>query len=271
MKKILVMPNKNNLEMILSSNVDGIILPLKGLATESDIYFELKDIKKILNKTTKEICVSINKIMHESDLKNLEIALITLNKLNISKIFFYDVSVLRMCKELHINKDLVVYQEHLNASNLTNMFYQNKGVKYSVITNDITKEEINEISKYQNLMMVCYGYLPIFYSRRYLVTNYLTYINKDIHSDVYYIKNKEDYYPIKEEEYGTCIYTKEAINLINEVDSLEVDYIILNSFLISNDAFEDVLYQYLNHIKDNNEHYLGFLNEKTIYKVKDNG
>ena len=271
MKKILVFPNKNNLDYLLSSDVDGIILPLKGLSVQSDVYFDLLDIKRILNRTKKEICVSINKIMHESDLKELEMALVTLNKLNISKIFFYDVSVLRMCKEFHINKPLVVYQEHLNASSLTNQFYTHMGAKYSVITNDITREEINEISKHSNLMMVCYGYLPIFYSRRFLVSNYLDYIKKRKSSDIYYIKHNNDYYPISEEEYGTCIYTKEPINLINELDTINIDYIILNSFLILDDEFFEVLDRYLLHKTDKDEHYIGFLNEKTVYRVKENG
>ena len=131
MKKILVIPNKNNLELVLNSRVDGLILPLESLACEYDYYYSLSDIKKILNKTKKEICVCINKIMHDDDLKNLEMALITLNKMNISKIFFYDVSVLKMCRDMNINKKLVVFQDHLNASYLTNRFYKKQSNCFS--------------------------------------------------------------------------------------------------------------------------------------------
>ena len=270
MKKILVIPNKNNLELVLNSRVDGLILPLESLACEYDYYYSLSDIKKILNKTKKEVCVCINKIMHDDDLKNLEMALITLNKMNISKIFFYDVSVLKMCRDMNINKKLVVFQDHLNASYLTNRFYKNNNVSYSVITNDITKEEINEISKYQDLMMICYGYLTIFYSRRYLVSNYLQYIGKNITSDVYYIKHEDDYYPIMEGDSGTCVYTKKPINLINEINNLNIKYIILNSFLIDDSDFINIMEDYIEGNISNDSNYLGFLNEKTIYKVKDN-
>ncbi len=271
MKKILVIPNKSNLELVLNSKVDGLILPLESLACEYDYYYSLADIKKILNKTKKEVCVCINKIMHDDDLKNLEMALITLNKMNISKIFFYDVSVLKMCRDMNINKKLVVFQDHLNASYLTNRFYKNNNVSYSVITNDITKEEINEISKYQDLMMICYGYLPIFYSRRYLVSNYLQYIGKNNTSDVYYIKHDDDYYPIMESDSGTCVYTKKPINLINEINDLNIEYIILNSFLIDDSNFIKIMEDYIEGNISNDSNYLGFLNEKTIYKVKDNG
>ncbi len=269
MKKILVFPNSNNLDLILSSCVDGIILPLKGLSVQSDIYFDLMDIKKILNQTKKEVCVCINKIMHETDLKELKMSLVTLNKMNISKIFFYDVSVLRMCRQLQIRKPLVVYQEHLNASSLSNDFYASQGVVYSFITNDITKEEMNEIAKKRPIMLACYGYLPIFYSRRYLISNYLEHIGKKKMSDIYYIKHGKERYPIREEEFGTCIYTKEPINLINELDELDISYCILNTFLVSNERVIQVISDYMEHKKDNLSHYVGLLSEKTVYRVKD--
>ena len=270
MKKILVLPNSlENLGDILKTGVDGIILPLKHLAVNSDIYFTLEDIKSIINLTSKEVCVSINKIMHNEDLALLEESLVSLNKMNISKIFFYDLAVMNIVKRLGIKKELVVFQDHLNASIYSNQFYQKRGVQYTVITNDITKEEINEISKYHHLMLIVYGYLPIFYSRRYLITNYLNYINQEKISNSYYIKNKEDRYPIVEEEFGTTIYTKEPINLINDLDDLNVEYIILNAFHTKRKEFLDVLNQYLKNETDQEEHYREFIDKKTVYKVED--
>ena len=168
MKKILVMPSSlNNLGKVLNSEVDGIILPLEELAVNSSIYFTVEDIKSILNLTSKEICVSINKIIHTEDLKKLELALVKLNKLNIRKIFFYDIAVMNICKKLNIKKDLVIFQDHLNASLYSNNFYKDRGIAYSTITNDITLDEINEISKNNKLILISYGYLPIFNSRRH--------------------------------------------------------------------------------------------------------
>lgn len=270
MKKILVQPNSlENLNDILKTDIDGIILPLEHLSVNSSIYFSIDDIKSILNLTSKEVCISINKIMHNDDLKLLEHSLISLNKMNIKKIFFYDLAVMNMIERLKIKKELVVFQDHLNASIYSNNFYKKRGITNTVITNDITKEEINEISKTNSLMLICYGYLPIFYSRRYLITNYLKYIDKDKESNTYYIRNKDDLYPIIEEEYGTTIYTKKPINLINEIDNINIDYIILNANLTKREDFLSILNQYLKNKKDNKEHYLGFINKKTVYKVED--
>lgn len=270
MKKILVQPNSlENLNDILKTNIDGIILPLEHLSVNSSIYFSIDDIKSILNLTSKEVCISINKIMHNEDLELLENDLILLNKMNIKKIFFYDLAVMNIVKRLNLKKELVVFQDHLNASIYSNNFYKKRGITNAVITNDITKEEINEISKTNSLMLICYGHLPIFYSRRYLITNYLKYINKDKESNIYYIRNNNSLYPIIEEEYGTTIYTKEPINLINEIDNINIDYIILNSNFIKREQFLSILNQYLTNTKDNKEHYLGFINKKTVYKVED--
>ena len=255
-KKILVIPNSlENLDDILKTNIDGVILPIEHLAVNSSIYFTLDYVKSILNLTSKEVCVSINKIMHNEDLDNLEQTLISLNKMNISKIFFYDLSVMNIVKRLNIKKELVVFQDHLNASIYSNNFYKKRGINYSVITNDITLDEINEISKYNSLMLIVYGYLPIFYSRRYLITNYLKYIDKEKNSNIYYIKNKEDKYPIVEEEYGTTIYTKEPINLINDINNINVEYIILNSILTKREDFLSILNKYLTNTTDNNNYY----------------
>lgn len=270
MKKILVQPNSlENLGDVLKKDIDGVILPLEHFAVNSSIYFNLEDIKSVLNVTSKEVCVSINKIMHHEDLAELERVIVSLNKMNISKIFFYDLAVMNIVKRLDIKKELVVFQDHLNASLYSNSFYKKRGIDYSIITNDITKDEINEIGKYQSLMLVCYGYLPIFYSRRYLVSNYLKYINKDKESNIYYIKHKDDRYPIVEEEFGTTIYTKESINLINDIDYLNIKYIILNASFTKREEFLSIVDQYVNHIVDDKEYYRGFMDKKTVYKVAD--
>ena len=49
-KKILVIPNSlENLSDILKTNVDGIILSIKDLSVNSNVYFTIDDIKSIIN------------------------------------------------------------------------------------------------------------------------------------------------------------------------------------------------------------------------------
>ena len=56
MKKILVIPNSiDNLDKVLKTSVDGIILPIKGLSVNSSVYFNIEDIKELLLFRSMEI------------------------------------------------------------------------------------------------------------------------------------------------------------------------------------------------------------------------
>ena len=78
-----------------------------------------------------------------------------------------------------------------------------------------------------------------------------------------------------------CLSINKVLNAISEVSSLDIDYIILNSFSIPNDIFKDVTHMFKNVNSANKEEYkekidsmldtyLGFLYKETIYKVKKN-
>ena len=212
--------------------------------------------------------------MHNKDLDYLEHVLIELANLHIKKILFYDLSVANITKRLNLELDLVVAQDHLNASINSHKFYYNRGIKYSLITNDITIDEILDINtnSNMNLMLTIYGYLPIFYSRRYLLSNYFEYLNQEKTNNNYYLVSDNNYYPIIEEKEGTTIYTPSPLNLTNYKDKLsKLSYVIFNSNYLPHDKFHQDLDNYLsdNPSEDNNN-YTGFANIKTIYKVKNN-
>jgi hypothetical protein len=78
-------------------------------------------------------------------------------------------------------------------------------------------------------------------------------------------------YQICEEEYGTTIYSKRPVNLINYLDELDkIDYIVMNSNLIDDLEYELMVDKFINRDKVDSS-YLGFYNVKTIFKVKSNG
>lgn len=273
MSKILVIPNNKDIDKYNDKDIQGLIFSIKELSVNNSLYLNIDEFKSIIKDINPkfEIWVSLNKIMHNKDLELLENTLKELDKLNITGILFYDLGVLNICKRLKLNFKLCIYQDHLNASINSHNFYYKNNVQYSLITSDITIDEMLEINNNSKikLMVMGYGYLPIFYSRRYLVSNYLEYIDKDNNRDRYYLKDKDEYYPIIEEDYGTTVYTSKPINLIKYIDKLDsMEYVILNSNYIDDDEFMKVLDKYINKEIDNSDNYLGFSNTKTIYTVK---
>ena len=150
MNKILVIPNNlNYLEKLKNKKIDGLIFSIKDLSVNNNLYLTIDDIKKILLTIDKniEIWISLNKIMHNNDLELLEHTLIELDKLKITGVMFYDLSVINICKRLNLNLKLSIHEDHLNASIGSNNFYYKQGVDYTVITNDITLDEILEIKE----------------------------------------------------------------------------------------------------------------------------
>lgn len=269
MSKIIATPSSlDHMYELTSYNIDGFIVPIKNLSANQSFEVDYKDLELVIDKIkNKEVILLINKMMHSSDIELLRKVLKKTSTLKVDKIMYYDNSVYMLSQELKLNIPLVIYQDHLNLSILSNKFYNDMGINYAYISSDITKEEIRDIklNTKSKLFITAYGYVPIFYSRRYLLSNYFEYIDKSYKKDVFYLDNE---YPIKESDFGTIIYSNKIINLINELDKLDfIDYIVMDSFNIDRQEFNEMVNKFIN--KDKVEDtYTGFLDKKTIYKVK---
>ena len=87
--KILIEPStKENLYEDLTT---GLILSLDKYAVQSNVYFNLDEIRKIRENNPKlEIFININKNLSNDDIDPISAILVELDKLNIQGIFFYD-------------------------------------------------------------------------------------------------------------------------------------------------------------------------------------
>lgn len=269
MSKILVsVSSREHLEDVLKKDIDGIILYIDKLSVNSSFYLNIDDLSLI--DTDKEVFVCMNKLMHNNDLDELR-RVMNILKNRKERILFYDMAVYKIACELGIENRLVIYQDHLNASVLSNQFYYDLGIRGSFITNDITGEELTIIKKNSkmDIFFLGYGYQPIFYSRRYLIKNYLKYIGEDAGREYNIISDNGVEYPIKEEEFGTTIYSPRVINLVNYMDVLsDIDYIVLNEEKVDYDEFIRMVDKFIKREKIQEDTYLGFFKVKTIYKVK---
>lgn len=281
MSKLVVIPDsKDMLNNLLDKDINGFILSIKDLSVNSNYYITINELKKIIpiiKSNNKKIYISLNKNMFNKDLIYLEEILKELNKLDIDKIMFYDLSVINICNRLNIKKELVIYQDHLNLSINSHMFYKKRNIFSSFISSDITYKEVNDIKDNTNmtLFLMVYGYIPMSNSKRSLVTNYLKYINKEdkLNDKYYYLKeeNSDNYYLIKEDEDGTTVYTKDKINLINEIDKIDnIDYYVINALNSNMEEINNIINKFNNKVKDNEEHEIYFFEKETIYKVKRN-
>ena len=280
--KLLIEKNTSNFDNL---KTDGIILSLKDYSVQSTIYYDLDEIKDIINKYPKlEVFIKMNKNIFNDEIDKLKEMLIELNKLNIKGIFFYDLAILNIKQELNLDVDLVWDQSHMVNNYRTCDYYYNEGVKYALLGKEITLEEIKEIVEKSKItsMVEVVSTPAIAYSKRKLLTNYYKSINKDKKDTLEILeKVSNKYYIVKESNNGTSFYTKDIMNgtsIIKDLYSVNTPYIIMREEGVPDfDELVNDTYTYIeNKCKDNDyiEKYkkLGdntnFFFKETMYKVK---
>ena len=282
--KLLIMPKSIDQIESLIEDIDGVIVGIKDLSINQPAYFTLDEIKKIneiIKNNGKEIFVSLNKNMFNKDLEILEYTLLQLDNLKLNGILYYDIAIVNFKKNLKLVTPLVWNQEHLTTNYLTSNFWYEYGAKYTMLSSEITLDEINEIALNTNAktMVPIFGYLPMFVSRRHLVKNYLDTFKIKDDSNINYIEKENKIYAIIDSNDGTIAYSNKCLNGINETLKLNVDYIVLNSFNINNATFKRVVSMYnianesnVQEFKEEIDKMLetdtGFLYKETVYEVK---
>ena len=282
--KLLIMPKSIYQIESLIEDIDGVIVGIKDLSINQPAYFTLDEIKKIneiIKNNGKEIFVSLNKNMFNKDLEILEYTLLQLDNLKLNGILYYDIAIVNFKKNLKLVTPLVWNQEHLTTNYLTSNFWYEYGAKYTMLSSEITLDEINEIALNANAktMVPIFGYLPMFVSRRHLVKNYLDTFKIKDDSNINYIEKENKIYAIIDSNDGTIAYSNKCLNGINETLKLNVDYIVLNSFNINNATFKRVVSMYnivnesnVQEFKEEIDKMLdtdtGFLYKETVYEVK---
>lgn len=282
--KLLVEPmNKENLKF----NCDGLILAIKDYAVESNTYFTLDEIKNISDSFNGEIFVKLNKNLMNDDIPFVKDILVQLDKMNINGVFFYDLAVLELKRELNLNIDLVWNQTHMVNNYKTCNYYYSKGVKYALLGKEITLDEILEIIDLSDItsMVEVVSKPSVAFSKRKLVSNYYKDMGIDGSNEIIVNEKVSNLnFDIKEDSNGTVFFLDLITNgtgIIRDLYDNGCSYIIMREYGIDN--FRELVNDTMEYIKDSCSDLsyvlkykkLGdstnFFFKKTIYRVKKNG
>lgn len=277
MTKLMLIPSDKK----FNYNCDSYLIGIDGLSVNMPIYFSVDEVEELV--LDKELFIALNKNMHSDDLEVLESTLVRLSKLNIKGVFFYDIAVLSIVKRLGLNIPLVWAQEHMTNNYMSVNFWKDKGVDYTLISEEISSRDIIEIKNNSNskLIVPIFGYFPMFVSRRHLKKNYLDRFGLSDDSSINFITKEGFTYPIVDSSV-TTVYTSSYLNGIKDFVKFSdsgIDYVLLNSFLTC-DKIDEVLNMFKSVNNDNKEEYFDsisnmfgnvdtfFLHKESIYKVK---
>ncbi len=258
MEKSKVLINVNNLSEIDEYKKVGIsnfLFPVKDLSMGYQEY-ELDSIPD-------NSYLLINRVF---DTETLELFKSIIDKLDRFKgVVFEDLSVLYYLKDKDI--ELIWNQAHFVTNYASINYYLNHGCTSAVISNEITKEEIEEIVKKSDKKVILnvLGKNMVMYSRRTLVSNFNKYSNIDNVNGVN-IEDKKtntNFY-LKENKYGTAVFNNTYFNYINKLD---VDDNNILYYLVYNlDLEPSKIISIIDGEEFGND---GFLFKKTTYKMKE--
>ncbi len=290
--EIIVKPEQE-ISSYISCQIKNFLLPLNNYSVEYSKTYTLAEIKEIRNKYPKiNIFVSMNKNFMNEELDTIKQILLELDKLNLSGIFFYDLALLKLKKDLNLSIELVWSQTHMVTNYRTCNYYYDMKVKYAYLSKEITKEEIIEISKNSKIKLIVelISKPSIAFSKRKLVSHYyenlklpkqqlLSIFERISNTNLLAVENNDGVFFLKNKILNGCF-------ILDDLLKTNIDYILLKEDFIQHDMFLQITKQinfYLNNYtkmskKDKNNWLekqkellgedTGFFYQKTIYRVK---
>ncbi len=292
----MVYPSDLYLTRYIKQQVTTFVLAINNFSTNYDLTVTIDDIDRIQKEYPEvTLFVIINKNIFNDELQALEDLLERLEERNIGGIFFYDLALLSIHQRRGFQTPLVWYQTHMVTNHRSCNFYFQEGVKYGVLSSEITVDEIVSIVRNTRMRLIVpiLGYPVVAHSNRKLLTNFYHMQNKKETSSQLEIVEpvSKGVYEVKEDASGTTFYKGRLLNGTNALCLLkdeDVSYFYLNFWQVPNDQQVQILALYQTLLQEDlteeerdalikkSEEILksddtGFFFQKTIYKVKKHG
>ena len=293
---IVTYPNNENFKFYNENNIDGFIIGIEGFSENFNYYLKessLKNtIKKIISNNQKAY-IALNKVIFNEQIPELVKLLKKLNTLEIEAVIFSDIGIFNIVKEYNLDINLI-WNSKMTTNSKSINFFEKRGLYGFIPTSQITLDEYIDITKNTKCksMVKLFGFTNMATSSRKLITNYFKYIKNDKNPNKkYYMYEKitKQFYPIIESD-NTNFFSSKILNGVLEYKRLineNIDCnIILDDYLIPENSFYNVIEAFValkSHPNDEEfaeklkmvvnsnlfeETDDGFLNKKTIFKVK---
>lgn len=195
---------------------------------------ELKSASEYAHSLGKKIYVTLNILAHENDFDGMAEYIKYLEDIKIDAVIVSDVGIIDLVRTTAPNLDVHVSTQANVLNSYAINFFAKMGVKRIVLARELSIDEIKllrqRIPAEMELEAFVHGAMCISYSGRCLLSNYFCgrdsnrgacvqacrwqYALKKFDSD------KNDYYPIDEDERGTYILNSKDVNMIKYVDQM---------------------------------------------------
>ncbi|MEC2078448.1 peptidase U32 family protein [Metabacillus fastidiosus] len=253
MKKpeLLVTPGElADIEKLIEAGADAFIVGEQKYGLRLAGEFSRDDIKQtvqIAHKAGKKVYVAMNAIFHNEKVDELADYLSFLNEISVDAVVFGDPAVLMTAREVAPDMKLHWNTETTATNWYTCNYWGRKGAKRAVLARELSMDAIIETKENAEveIEVQVHGMTCMFQSKRTLLGNYFEYQGKALeienrrqNKNMFLVDDERDNkYPIFEDENGTHIMSPNDICIIDEIeemmeagiDSFKIDGILKSS------------------------------------------
>ncbi len=281
--ELIVKPTELELDDYINAGCNAFLFSIDKFSSCITKSVSLKTLKDLINKYSDvDFYLQLDANFFQDDLKDLKRILRELVKLRIKGILFYDLGLLNIVLEEGLDLPLILNQNYLVNNSSTCNYYESFGVKGIVLPSEITALEMVNIKKKVNVSLYVnlFGYQMMAFSKRKLVKDYFDHIKSFSFKKNHDLLFEGKKYSVMENDNGTVFRSDFILNSFDYLKDLKVlDYGILDEFNLPHDNFLIVIKTYNDALVNDNYDGMeldelfddldsGFLNKKTIYKVK---
>ena len=137
---------------------------------------EIKQACEFAHKLNKKVYVTVNMIFHNDDLKDLDVYLITLDKIGVDSLIISDFAVIESIKRLGLKISFFISTQKSITNLETVKFYESLGAYRVVLARECSRDDIKYIKENTNceVEVFIHGAMCTSYSGRCVLSNYIT-------------------------------------------------------------------------------------------------
>ncbi|WP_335869267.1 peptidase U32 family protein [Bacillus sp. 2205SS5-2] len=253
MKKpeLLVTPTKvEDIRLLAEAGADAFVLGEQKFGLRLAGEFNREQVKEsisIAHELGKKVYVAMNAIFHNEKVESLTDYVAFLKEANADAIIFGDPAVLMAVREVAPDMPLHWNTETTATNWYTCNYWGRRGSKRAVLAREINMDTVIEMKENAEveLEVQVHGMTCMFQSKRSLLGNYFEYQGKAMEIEnrkanknmILHDKERENKYPIFEDENGTHIMSPNDICIIDElqemveagIESFKIDGVLKSS------------------------------------------
>lgn len=117
---------------------------------------ELKEAVEFAHSLNKKVYVTVNIVLHNSDLAGLKEYLLELESIGVDAVIVSDIAVINVIKNNNINLEVHVSTQASTLNYEAALFYKSLGAKRVVLAREATKDDIKIIKDKTGLDLECF-------------------------------------------------------------------------------------------------------------------